>query len=78
MSAEQHRSDALVQIAALTVHARRTGDLVAYLCDVEHVLSSLIVLGAAPRAGVAEQPALHRTCTCRGPAAHRYDPRWCP
>lgn len=49
MSAEQLHADALIAIAAHTVEARRTGDTDKLLVDVEHVLSSLIALGAVPK-----------------------------
>lgn len=59
MSPEEAWADAIRSIARLTVDARqqtnRMGVLPAgagerYLCDVEHVLSTLVMLGAVPPA----------------------------
>ena len=48
-SVPELHAQALIAIAAHTVEARRSGDTAKLLADVEHVLSSLIVVGAVPR-----------------------------
>lgn len=71
--------DALRNIAAATVRARRTPHslqaLQQMLCDVEHHLTSLIVLDAVPPPRRA-LPTPGGTCHCDGPP-HPYDPSWC-
>lgn len=76
----QRYEDALRGIAAAAILARRrSGNLLAlqsFLADVEHHLTSLIVLGAVPAdtgrpttvsgLGIGGDPAvLHRLCGCR-------------
>lgn len=89
MTPEQaHQADALRGIAAAAVLARRrSNDLLAlqsFLCDVEHHLTSLIVLGAIPEATGRPPTVSGRDigdggpglCSCDGPA-HPYDRSWC-